>query len=558
MNRLKIIIFSLAICISIPVLAFDYPGDTVVVHAVSFDDPSPEGWQASYHKTVIFPKGDNRWGKIIMVQWLKCDSATKADKYMCGEWDYIWDTYLKIPKGDTTEIFSIGSFVTPYGKRLEMGGENGWQWTYDVTDYAPLLQGTLDIVTGNNQELLDLKFLFIEGLPERDVLSVQNIYPYGEYTYGQLADDSVLSKTQLVLDKNAKGFRLKARISGHGHAGPHNCCEWDSKTHTYYINDDALFRWNVWKDCGNNPIYPQGGTWPFNRAGWCPGTKVDEYEFELTPKVTPGDTIGFDYGIEYYADNGERDGHFRMSHQMFSFGASNANNDASIVDIINPTDKDEYSRYNPSLDLPRVIIKNSGAYPLKNLFFTYGLKNGRKSVYRWHGNLSFLETEEVYLPLPDWTGIKEDPIFIVEISKPNGVTDENDLNNYLATNIEIPMEIPERFVVELKTNNLGRPLENRMSFTNMLGECVFFVEDFKDDTTYRFEQHLEKGAWEFAFTDDLEDGISVHWWNYNSAPDQVGIAGSIVFYSMDGEELYRFKSDFGQELRLQFFVGKLP
>lgn len=105
-----------------------------------------------------------------MVQWLKCDSATKADKYMCGEWDYIWDTYLKIPKGDTTEIFSIGSFVTPYGKRLEMGGSSGWQWSYDVTDYAPLLHGTLEIVTGNNQELLDLRFLFIEGTPERDVL----------------------------------------------------------------------------------------------------------------------------------------------------------------------------------------------------------------------------------------------------------------------------------------------------------------------------------------------------------------------------------------------------
>ncbi len=558
MNRLKIIIFSLALCISIPVLAIEYSGDTVVVHAVSFDDPSPEGWGANYHKTVEFPKGGLRWGKIIMVQWLKCDSATKADKYMCGEWDYIWDTYLKIPKGDTTEIFSIGSFVTPYGKRLEMGGENGWQWTYDVTDYAPLLQGTLDIVTGNNQELLDLKFLFIEGVPERDVLSVQNIYPYGEYTYGQLADDSVLSKTQLVLDKNAKGFRLKARISGHGHAGPHNCCEWDSKTHTYYINDDALFRWNVWKDCGNNPIYPQGGTWPFDRAGWCPGTKVDEYEFELTPKVTPGDTINFDYGIEYYADNGERDGHFRMSHQMFSYAAPNANNDASIVDIINPTDKDEYSRYNPSLGLPRVIIKNSGAYPLKNLVFAYGLKNGQKSVYRWQGNLSFLETEEVYLPLPDWTGIKESPVFVVEISKPNGLADENDLNNRLETNIKVPLELPERFVVELKTNNLGRPLENQMSFTNMSGERVFFEEGFKDDTTYRFEQHLEKGAWEFAFTDDMEDGISVHWWNRNSAPDQVGIDGSIVFYSMDGDELYRFKSDFGQELRWQFFVGKLP
>lgn len=118
--------------------------------------------------------------------------------------------------------------------------------------------------------------------------------------------------------------------------------------------------------------------------------------------------------------------------------------------------------------------------------------------------------------------------------------------------------MPEKFVVELKTNNLGRPLENKMSISNMLGERVFFSENFADDTTYRFEQHLEKGAWEFLFTDDLEDGISVHWWNHNSHPDRVGIAGSVVFYSIEGDELHRFQSDFGQELRLQFFVGKMP
>ena len=68
MNRSKIIIFFLAACLSLPALSLAYTPDTVVVHAVSFDDPSPEGWGASYHKTIEFPKSDRRWGKIIIVQ----------------------------------------------------------------------------------------------------------------------------------------------------------------------------------------------------------------------------------------------------------------------------------------------------------------------------------------------------------------------------------------------------------------------------------------------------------------------------------------------------------
>ena len=138
-----------------------------------------------------------------------------------------------------------------------------------------------EIIVGNNQELLDLKFLFIKGAPIRNILRVENIYPYGHYKYADLADDIILKETTLQLLPEASAYKLKAVISGHGHAGPRNCCEWDSKTHTWYSQGYELFRWNVWTDCGNNPIYPQGGTWPFDRAGWCPGAIVDEHEFCL-------------------------------------------------------------------------------------------------------------------------------------------------------------------------------------------------------------------------------------------------------------------------------------
>jgi hypothetical protein len=531
-------------------------GDTLIVHAVSYETPSPEGWGAHYKEIVHFPDTDDQWAKIIMVQSLKCDSSTKADKYPCGEWDYIWNTSIMVPHSDTTEQFEIGSFVTPYGKRLEMGGEKGWQWTYDVTGYAPVLKGKREIITGNNQELLDLKFLFIKGTPVRNVLAVENIYPYGNYNYGKLADDSVLTERKIHLMPEAKAYRLMARISGHGHFGPRNCCEWDSKTHSYYINEWEHFRWNVWKDCGNNPIYPQGGTWPFDRAGWCPGTKVDEYEFELTPKVKPGDTITFDYGIEHYSDNGEKGGEFRMSHQLFSFGPPNFKNDAALIDIIAPSTKDRYSRVNPICSNPRIIIKNTGSNTLKSVKITYGLASGEMSNYQWQGELDFLKSEEIWLPVPDWTGLNENREFIVELSMPNSVVDENPLNNKLNSIVKLPVVLPNGFILHIKTNNLERARENSWFISDDMGKVIYSGEDLQDSTTYNVPINLDSGCYQFLLKDDMEDGISVHWWNRGDHPELIGIKGEVMILSEDDKQLYKFHHDFGQKLLLNFQVEK--
>ena len=533
-------------------------GDTLVVHAVTFADPSPEGWGAQYKQTVQFPTSHESWAKIVMVQWLKCDASTKADKYPCGEWDYIWDTYLKLPQKDTFEIMSLGSFVTPYGKRLDLGGEKGWQWTYDITDYAPLLKGELEMVTGNNQELLDLKFLFIKGKPIREVLKVENIYPYGNYKYELLADDSVLQARKFQLMPEADGYRLKARISGHGHAGPRNCCEWDSKTHSYYINGWDHFRWNVWKDCGNNPIYPQGGTWPFDRAGWCPGTKVDEYEFELTPIVKSGDTINFDYSIEYYSDNGEKDGTFRMSHQLFSYGPVNFENDVAINEIVAPNSAGKYARINPICGSPRIIIKNTGSNLLKSCKIFYGIVGQKMEEYTWHGELAFLETEEIWLPALQWSSTKSKMTFEVKAENPNNSEDENVLNNTLYSTMEWPTVFPNRFTIDILTNNLGRPVENTLKISDTDGKVFYSKNDFSDSTSYQIPIKLADGCYQLIFTDDKEDGISYHWWNYRDEPEKVGINGKIKIISKKEEVLHQFHPDFGQELRLNFWVGDLP
>jgi hypothetical protein len=56
----------------------------------------------------------------------------------------------------------------------------------------------------------------------------------------------------------------------------------------------------------------------------------------------------------------------------------------------------------------------------------------------------------------------------------------------------------------------------------------------------------------------MEDGISRHWWYLNSAPEKIGINGEVRFLSLNGDTLAQFNPDFGQELLLNFHVGRLP
>ena len=62
------------------------------------------------------------------------------------------------------EHFEIGRFITPYGINLTLGPQ-GFTWIFDVTDYAPLLQGQVDLSAGNQQELIDLKFVIDKRNP---------------------------------------------------------------------------------------------------------------------------------------------------------------------------------------------------------------------------------------------------------------------------------------------------------------------------------------------------------------------------------------------------------
>jgi len=225
-----------------------------------------------------------------------------------------------------------------------------------------------------------------------------------------------------------------------------------------------------------------------------------------------------------------------------------------LVGIISPSSTDKYKRINPICDNPQIIIHNSGAFDLQMVQIIYGLTKGIKVTYNWYGNLSFLESDTLTLPPLDWRTLKNDPTFRVALHSPNGMIDENEQNNSLTSMVLLPIQLPSEFELQIHTNNMKRAHENTFIISDTDGEVYFSEDNFGDDTDYSYDVKLKKGCYQFLFTDKMEDGISIHWWNRDSDPEKVGINGSVKILSPDGSELHTFNPDFGQELRLNFVV----
>jgi hypothetical protein len=167
------LILSIFICAAS--VTYAAPGDTATIQTFTFED----GTQTPREGKFLFPDGSIEYEKVLMYYTLKCDKS-KSYPFYCGEWDYdVHTDVLKEAGVDTNgnpiyDVWRIGTYITPYGGGIDMG--NGWTWIYDITDFLPILKDSVLIRDGNGQELLDLKFAFIEGKPARNVVNIRKVW----------------------------------------------------------------------------------------------------------------------------------------------------------------------------------------------------------------------------------------------------------------------------------------------------------------------------------------------------------------------------------------------
>ncbi len=451
--------------------------------------------------------------------------------------------------------FELLSFITPYGNGLDLGIE-GKMWEFDVTDFAPILRGDkfLSIEgVGKWSEEYDIRFLFIHGTPPRDVLSVQSIWPIaspGQIWYSfspnDIWNDIRFEPREILMNPDASMYKVRSAITGHGQNG-----EFSPKWH--YINIDGgdnEFEYQVWKECSTIPVYPQGGTWIFDRAGWCPGDPTTLFEFNITPYVNPGEVHTLDYGLVNITGLNQAD--YRISNQLVSYGEPNFNLDASIQGIIRPNKEVAANdRFNPVCMNPEIIIQNTGSTELNSLDIEYQVEGGDLYNFTWNGNLDFLDTAKVVLPVSDlsfWEGTAN--VFHVSISNPNGGIDEYPNNNVYQSAFESSdvYDISEELELHCLTNN--HAYQTSYYLEDADGNILLERGNLENNTLYTDQLNLAPGCYKIRIDDSNDNGL--YFW-YNTGQG----SGYLRLKNSSGFILENFEPEFGRFAIYEFSVADL-
>ncbi len=474
----------------------------------------------------------NEAGEVVDAWNVEAESSVNI-----GSLEY----YRKFPSK-----YELLSFVTPYGFFLDLGPE-GQTWTFDVTDFAPVLKGERILSMergGQYNEEYEITFEFIEGTPAREVLSIQNIWPFASGGFSAIVEDGIFEPKMVTLSEEGSSFKIRNSVTGHQQNG-----EFLPRTH--YLNLDGgerEFSFDVWKRCDLNPVYPQGGTWIFDRAGWCPGMPSDLQELDLSPYVIPGQTVEIDYGVQAVSDLSATN--YLVSNQLVTYGPVNFAVDAEIMEIKNPNNSIKYAKENPSCNNPVVVIRNLGSEPLTSCRIVYGAKESAQQGHNWTGNLAFGESEEVTMAsllTPIWQGNSTE-IFEVTLKDVNDTVDENLENNQMEVPFTPTDKLEGVITINYRTNN--RASENKLVVTNSIGSLVLQRENFENNTVYSNDILLSPGCYTMEFTDTGGDGLD--FWYWAAVGEDVGTG--FIRVQQDGSTIKQFEPDFGGVIRYDFFV----
>ena len=141
------------------------------------------GFASGFYNYIYDPAGN-----IIDSNYVLADSILNQNYY---NWYNVYDVI---------ENYELARIITPYGSMLS----STWEFThtFDITDYVDILKDSVEIrchYSGWSSGFsATLDFEFIEGIPPREVVKIENVYT-GSYNYVNSSD---FENTKLTPKKN--------------------------------------------------------------------------------------------------------------------------------------------------------------------------------------------------------------------------------------------------------------------------------------------------------------------------------------------------------------------
>ncbi len=541
----------LGFLIWLPVCLVAAPGDSTWVRAHSQVDLV---WNEAYDVYADFPDSEEPYGRVLLYFTMGCASSG------CSDWDYTVLLSL-VDTVDGTE-YDLGRSITPYGgymRTSQKGFNNDWTRTfvYDISDLDALLRHRQKIRVyydgWSSGFSATLDFAFIEGIPARPVLGVEVLYYSGaaDWVYSNSADfeASYLPERTAAIPPGSKHHRLRITPSGHGFDNNLFCAEFCERDYRVVVNGLERFRQAMWReDCGYNPVYPQAGTWLYDRANWCPGAEAwtHFHEFEAMEGLT---AMTLDIDLDSYSWSGPQAPAYLFSALLIHYGEFQLQHDAEVAEILRPSADYAHARFNPSCTTPLIRLANNGAAALQSCTIAYGLEGGNTCYQAWSGNLAYGESELLELGPIDWTHIASGAgsgVFFARVEGPNGALDEQSWNDERRSAFEAVPVYDNQFIVWLRTN--ARPEQNAWTISNELGEVVASRLSYSSPfTIHQDTVDLPNGCYRFSLMDAAKDGLE-----FFANSDGTG---SIRFARTSSGFMASFDANFGTRLDHEFQTG---
>ncbi|TNE26303.1 MAG: T9SS type A sorting domain-containing protein [Bacteroidetes bacterium] len=556
-------------------LSFAGPGDSTVVRAMDHMDLT---WYGSYSDTATLPSQATTYNKILMVYTMGCASGG------CSDWDYTTQINLYEPTGmmdssvasldtistnplviDTTwnvfevnRTWELGRVITPYGGYMRQGSagyNNSWEhpFVFDVTDFAHLLHDTVAIAAAykgwSSGFSATVDFIFIEGTPARPVVQMNQVYSrYGQYIQTATFESNVLPPVTVPVNPNAVDGVFRFTPTGHGFVNALNCAEFCNKHFTLYKDGAQVARHDMWRDdCGMNPIYPQGGTWLYDRANWCPGDDAIIFQDEIG-SLSGLSQVEMNVDVEAYSytvPSGETPAGYELEGVLVQYDDFQIDVDGEITDIIAPNNNVEFRRYNPACRQAMVRITNRGGDTLTSAVIRYGIPGSWIQHYTWSGSLAYGESEVVTMPMVGpwpWANAQSGE-FEAHIDVAG---DQVAYNNDKFSQFDIPTVHPSNMVIVTRTNAAGN--ETHWELFNDAGQIVASRDGLSSNQFFYDTLDLPSGCYELRVMDRGKDGLS--WWANNDG------AGYVQLRNNGGTTplFLKLQADFGTEIRHMFTI----
>ncbi len=509
----------------------------VVTHDKVTIVTNPKQGTNSFKEWGLFPAENKEIRRITMNVTL----AYPEDRAI-AHWDYM-DRIKILRSGGVNGKnidFEIGRMLTPYGSNFKE--DWSYTWAIDVTDFDSFLRDSVEIEyvhAGYESKdvgwdlTIDFKIDF--GPPVAKFLSVEKLWD-DSFQYGNPENDIEinLAEKEIVRENGSSFGRFRIQHTGHGMDRPSGCSEFCSRWRELIFDGEVIDHRDMWKDCGDNPLYPQGGTWIYDRAYWCPGDLQvpDIIDIKLTQSKH---TI--DLKMEPFTANNIKQPREVITSYFFQFSEPTHTNDVAIEEIIAPNNVANYNRYNPTGFNPQIKIRNLGKEDLRTLIITYKTVGFEEMTYIWEGNLPFYKAAIITLP-GDIYAKADINTFSVILSEPNEMEDEWKEDNSMESEFYDIPTLPTKLVVDFLTNN--NPEENSLYIVNSANDTLFLKspEMLEPSTNYSDTLDLAKGNYFLMLTDSVGDGLEF-WFQPKSG------YGYLRLKDVNGNIIHLFESDCG-------------